>query len=166
MAIQPTRRSMLALAAGGIAVSLAPLPAAAQLAAPTQAAPIQAAPIQAAPIQAALDRIRGTRALREGRVTLRAPNIAENGNTVPLNISVESPMTAADHVKTIYVFADKNPTPEVAVFHLTPAMGRASADTRIRLGQTQEVIAIAELNDGSLFMARAEVKVTIGGCGG
>lgn len=147
----PTRRGMLALAAGGVAISLLPRPASAQLAAPTQAA---------------IDRIRGNRTPEESRVTLRLPPIAENGNTVPLTVSVESPMTAADHVKTIYVFADKNPTPDVAIFHLTPAMGRASADTRIRLGQTQDVVAIAEMNDGKLFMTRAEVKVTIGGCGG
>lgn len=147
----PTRRGMLALAAGGVAISLLPRPASAQLAAPTQAA---------------IDRIRGNRTPEEGRVTLRLPPIAENGNTVPLTVSVESPMTAGDHVKTIYVFADKNPTPDVAIFHLTPAMGRASADTRIRLGQTQDVVAVAEMNDGKLFMTRAEVKVTIGGCGG
>ncbi len=151
MAIRATRRMTLALAAGGLALGLRPQLAAAQLAAPTQAA---------------VDRMRGTRPLQEGRVTLRAPNIAENGNTVPVNISVESPMTASDYVKAIHIFADRNPTPEVATFHLTPAMGRASADTRIRLGQTQDVIAIAEMNNGELFMARAEVKVTIGGCGG
>jgi sulfur-oxidizing protein SoxY len=134
-----------------MAITVLPLPASAQLAAPTQAA---------------IDRLRGSRTPQEGRITLRAPPIAENGNTVPLTVSVESPMTAADHVKAIYVFADKNPTPDVATFHLTPAMGRASADTRIRLGQTQDVVALAEMSDGTLFMARAEVKVTIGGCGG
>jgi sulfur-oxidizing protein SoxY len=99
-------------------------------------------------------------------MTLRLPAIAENGNAVPLNVMVESPMTTADHVRSIHVFATGNPTPEVAVFHLTPAMGRATVDTRIRLGQTQDVVAFAEMSDGSLFMARAEVKVTIGGCGG
>jgi sulfur-oxidizing protein SoxY len=117
-------------------------------------------------VQTAIDKIRAGRTAQEGRITLRLPAIAENGNTVPLSIMVESPMTAADHVKTIHVFATGNPTPEVAVFHLTPAMGRANADTRIRLGQTQDVVALAEMADGSLFMARAEVKVTIGGCGG
>jgi sulfur-oxidizing protein SoxY len=147
----PTRRGVLALAAGGMAITVLTRPASAQLAAPTQAA---------------IDRLRGSRTPQEGRITLRAPPIAENGNTVPLTVSVESPMTAADHVKAIHVFADKNPTPEVATFHLTPAMGRASADTRIRLGQTQDVVALAEMSDGTLFMARAEVKVTIGGCGG
>ncbi|MBR0682656.1 thiosulfate oxidation carrier protein SoxY [Roseomonas eburnea] len=147
----PTRRGMLALAAGGVAITLLPRPASAQLAAPTQAA---------------IDRIRGGRTPQEGRVTLRVPPIAENGNTVPLTVSVESPMTTADHVKAIHVFADRNPTPDIATFHMTPAMGRASADTRIRLGQTQDVVALAEMSDGSLFIARAEVKVTIGGCGG
>jgi sulfur-oxidizing protein SoxY len=117
-------------------------------------------------VQTAIDKIRAGRTAQEGRITLRLPAIAENGNTVPLGIMVESPMTAADHVKTIHVFATGNPTPEVAVFHLTPAMGRANADTRIRLGQTQDVVALAEMADGNLFMARAEVKVTIGGCGG
>jgi sulfur-oxidizing protein SoxY len=149
--VTPTRRGVLALAAGGMAITVLPRPASAQLAAPTQAA---------------IDRLRGSRTPQEGRITLRAPPIAENGNTVPLTVSVESPMTAADHVKAIHVFADKNPTPDVATFHLTPAMGRASADTRIRLGQTQDVVALAEMSDGTLFMARAEVKVTIGGCGG
>ncbi len=117
-------------------------------------------------VQTAIDRLRAGRTAQEGRMTLRLPAIAENGNAVPLSIMVESPMTAADHVKAIHVFATGNPTPEIAVFHLTPAMGRATVDTRIRLGQTQAVVAFAEMADGSLHMARAEVKVTIGGCGG
>jgi sulfur-oxidizing protein SoxY len=117
-------------------------------------------------VQGEINKLLAGRTAQEGRVTLRLPAIAENGNTVPLSVIVESPMTAADHVKTIHVFAASNPTPEVAVFHLTPALGRANVDTRIRLGQTQDVIALAEMSNGSLFMARAEVKVTIGGCGG
>jgi sulfur-oxidizing protein SoxY len=117
-------------------------------------------------VQTAIERLRAGRTAQEGRMTLRLPAIAENGNAVPLSVMVESPMTAADHVKAIHVFATGNPTPEIAVFHLTPAMGRATMDTRIRLGQTQDVVAFAEMSDGRLFMARAEVKVTIGGCGG
>lgn len=148
---QPTRRGIMALAAGGMALSLLPRPAFAQMSAATQAA---------------VDRVRGTRTPQEGRITLRLPPIAENGNTVPLSVSIESPMTAADHVKAVHLFADKNPTPDIATFQFTPAMGRASADTRIRLGQTQDVLALAEMSDGSLYLARAEVKVTIGGCGG
>ncbi|HYF06760.1 MAG TPA: thiosulfate oxidation carrier protein SoxY [Acetobacteraceae bacterium] len=154
MPTQPTmmrRRGVLALAAGGVTATLLPVPAAAQL---------------APAVQAALDRVRGNRTPQEGRVALRLPPIAENGNTVPLTVAVESPMTAADHVKTIHVFATRNPTPDIASFHLTPAMGRAQADTRIRLGETQEVLAVAEMSDGSLFIGRAEVRVTIGGCGG
>jgi sulfur-oxidizing protein SoxY len=145
------RRGALATAGALIGVALLPKSAAAQMEAATSAA---------------IRRAIGDRSPVEGRVTLRVPPIAENGNTVPLTVTVESPMTAADHVKTIHVFADKNPTPDVATFRMTPAMGRASADTRIRLGATQDVIAVAEMADGSVFIGRAEVKVTIGGCGG
>lgn len=147
-----TRRGILAASAAGFAVSFLPHPAGgAQL---------------SAGAQSAIDLIRKIRTIQKGRIALRAPAIAENGNAVPLTISVESPMTAADHVTRIHVFADKKPTPEVAVFHLTPANGRAQVDTRIRLGQTQEVLVFAEMSDNSIFMSRAEVKVTIGGCGG
>jgi sulfur-oxidizing protein SoxY len=83
-----------------------------------------------------------------------------------MTVIVDSPMTEADHIKAIHVFADRNPTPEVATFRLSPAMGRAQVDTRIRLGQTQDVIAIAETSGGRLLIGQAEVKVTIGGCGG
>lgn len=145
------RRGALAVAAGVIGLSLRPVPAAAE----TQ-------PATAAAIRRAI----GDRTPREGRVALRLPNIAENGNSVPLAVTVESPMTAEDHVRALHLFADKNPAPEVASFRFTPAMGRAAADTRIRLGETQDVIALAEMSDGSVFIARAEVKVTIGGCGG
>jgi sulfur-oxidizing protein SoxY len=146
---QSSRRAVLALAIAGTALL-----------------PRRGLAIMPQNVQAAIEKLRGGRTVQEGRITLRLPTIAENGNTVPLSISVESPMTAADHVKAIHIFATSNPTPEVAVFHLTPAMGRAAADTRIRLGQTQDVVAFAEMADGNLFMARAEVKVTIGGCGG
>lgn len=146
-----TRRGILALSTAGFVVSFLPRPAEAQL---------------SAGAQSAIDLMRKNRTIQEGRIALRAPAIAENGNAVPLTIAVESPMTAADHVTRIHVFADKNPTPEVAVFHLTRASGRAQVDTRIRLGQTQEVLVLAEMSDNSLFMSRAEVKVTIGGCGG
>ncbi|MFM7610730.1 MAG: thiosulfate oxidation carrier protein SoxY [Alphaproteobacteria bacterium] len=146
---QASRRAVLALALVGVA--LVPRPGLANL--PDK-------------VQAAIDKLRAGRATQQGRMTLRLPAIAENGNTVPMSVMVESPMTSADHVKAIHVFATGNPTPEIAVFHLTPAMGRATVDTRIRLGQTQDVVAFAEMADGSLHMARAEVKVTIGGCGG
>lgn len=103
---------------------------------------------------------------REGRVTLSVPEIAENGNTVPLEISVESPMTSDDYVEAVLVLATGNPNAGVATFHFTPLSGRAGASTRIRLSQTQDVIAVAKMSDGSYHMDRKEVRVTIGGCGG
>jgi sulfur-oxidizing protein SoxY len=102
----------------------------------------------------------------EGRIELVLPQIAENGNTVPIEIRVDSPMSEADYVKSIHVFADGNPNPNVATYHFTPANGEARFAARIRLAKTQNVIAIAEMSSGELYMAKSEVKVTIGGCGG
>ena len=103
---------------------------------------------------------------REGRITIKAPEIAENGNSVPVSVSVESPMTEGDYVKAIHVVADGNPNPGVVSMAFTPASGRAQADFRVRMAQTQKLIAVAEMSDGSLYTAAREVKVTIGGCGG
>jgi sulfur-oxidizing protein SoxY len=88
----------------------------------------------------------------------------ENGNAVPLSVTIDSPMTAADHVKAIHVFTEKNPQPNVASFHLGPRSGRAHVSTRIRLADTQEVLAIAELSDGSFWSARAHVVITLAAC--
>lgn len=101
-----------------------------------------------------------------GRIKLDVPQIAENGLVVPINIDVESPMTADDFVKAVHVFADGNPLPRVVTYRFAPECGKASASTRMRLAQTQNVICIAEMSNGALFAARTEVKVTIGGCGG
>lgn len=101
-----------------------------------------------------------------GNVTVDGPEIAENGNTVPITISVDSPMTADNYVKTVMVLADGNPAPNVATFHFTPHAGKAYAKFRIRLAQTQKVRAIALMSDGSTFSGEKEIKVTIGGCGG
>lgn len=101
-----------------------------------------------------------------GKVRIDAPEIAENGNTVPMTISVESPMTPASYVTDVLVVADENPRAGVVTFHFTPESGVAEANTRIRLASTQHLHAIARMNDGSFFMAKKEVKVTIGGCGG
>lgn len=103
---------------------------------------------------------------RDGRVTLTVPQIAENGATVPLSISVDSPMTAADHVKSIHLFAAGNPNPDVASFFFSPKNGVAKVSTRMRLAKTQKVVAVAEMSDGSVWRAIEEIKVTIGGCGG
>lgn len=102
----------------------------------------------------------------DGTVKLTAPEIAENGNTVPVSVSVDSPMTAENHVTEVLVLASGNPLPGVARFRFSPSSGQASASTRIRLAKTQDLIAIARMNDGSLYMDRTNVKVTIGGCGG
>jgi len=100
----------------------------------------------------------------EGGITLRAPATAENGGQVPLTILVESPQTAAEHVTAIHVFATRNPTPGVASFRLTPALARAEVQTRIRLAESQIVVVLAQLSDGSLRRANAEIRVTTGGC--
>jgi sulfur-oxidizing protein SoxY len=99
-------------------------------------------------------------------VKLDLPEIAENGNTVPMTVTVESPMSEQSHVTEVLVLADGNPNAGVATFHFSPASGVAEANTRIRLAATQNIIAIARMNDGSFAMATKQVKVTIGGCGG
>ncbi len=103
---------------------------------------------------------------QQGKVTVSAPPIAENGNTVPIGISVDSPMTEQSYVKTIALAADGNPLPGVAVIHLSPANGQANVNFRIRLAKTQTLTAVALMSDGSLYSTTQLVKVTIGGCGG
>lgn len=100
----------------------------------------------------------------EGGITLRTPATAENGGQVPITILVDAPQTAARHVTAIHVFATRNPTPGVASFRLTPAMARAEVQTRIRLAENQAVVVLAQLNDGSLRRASAEIRVATGGC--
>ncbi len=118
-----------------------------------------------AEVQAIIDQM-AEAAPAEGGVDLDLPEIAENGNTVPVTFTVDAPMTADSYVKTVMVMADGNPQPEVARFHFTPESGTASASTRMRLAGTQGIIAVAQMNDGSTMMGRKLVKVTIGGCGG
>lgn len=106
----------------------------------------------------------GTAQINQGRVKLGLPPLVENGHLVPLTVSVASPMTAAAHVKAIHVFAEKNPLPEVVSFHLGPRAGRTHVATRIRLADTQTVVAIAELNDGSFWSDSTHVIVTLAAC--
>ncbi len=106
----------------------------------------------------------GASPINKGKVKLGLPPLVENGNLVPLTVSVESPMTEAAHVKTIYVFTERNPQPEVISFHLGPRAGRANVATRARLADTQTVVAIAELSDGSFWSASAHVIVTLAAC--
>ena len=108
----------------------------------------------------------GGKTAAEGRVRLDLPEIAENGNAVPMTVSVESPMTEQSYVSDVLVVAEGNPRGGVATFHFSPASGVAEVNTRIRLAETENVIAIAKMNDGSVFKTSKQVKVTIGGCGG
>ena len=123
-------------------------------------------PVDATPaaMQEAIRKVVGSARVNAGRVKLDLPPLSENGNTVPLTVSVESAMSQADHVKAIHVFNEKNPQPDVASFHLGPRAGRATVSTRIRLADTQTVVAIAELSDGSFWSARASVVVTLAAC--
>ena len=117
-----------------------------------------------AAMQEAIRKVVGSARVNAGRVKLDLPPLSENGNTVPLTVSVESAMSQADHVKAIHVFNEKNPQPDVVSFHLGPRAGRATVSTRIRLADTQTVVAIAELSDGSFWSARASVVVTLAAC--
>jgi sulfur-oxidizing protein SoxY len=113
-----------------------------------------------------INKFTGGKAATEGKVKLDLPEIAENGNTVPITVSVDSPMTEQSFVKRVLVVADGNPRAGVATFHFSPASGVAEANTRIRLAATQNITAVAEMSDGSFQTASKQVKVTIGGCGG
>lgn len=99
-----------------------------------------------------------------GKVKLELPSIVENGNAVPLTVSVESPMTEEDHPDSIHIFNQKNPQPYVAAFHIGPRAGNARVSTRIRLADSQRVVAIARLNDGSVWIDSADVIVTLAAC--
>ena len=103
---------------------------------------------------------------KDGKVAVKAPEIAENGNAVPLTVTVDSEMTEKSYVKAIYIAADGNPNPGVAVYEFTPISGKAEVSLRVRLQQTQKLVAVAEMNDGTLYSGSREIKVTIGGCGG
>lgn len=124
-----------------------------------------ATPAQPA-FEQALDAILGDAKPLQGKIALEIPEIAENGNTVPYAITIDSPMTTTDHIKAIHVLASANPLPNVASFGLTPLAGRAYVSSRMRLAKTQDVVILAELNTGKFIVSKRAVKVTIGGCGG
>jgi sulfur-oxidizing protein SoxY len=115
-------------------------------------------------VDASIAALFGGREIREGRVTVELPPISENGYSVPLSVAVESPMTAADHVVRIAVFAEKNPLPDVARFELGANAGVAHVRTRIRLADSQRIRAIAEMSDGSLWTGYAFTIVTLAAC--
>ena len=108
----------------------------------------------------------GDRTPIEGRVTIDGPEIAENGNTVPIGFEVESKMSGADQVRAVHIFAEGNPRPEVANFWFSEQSGAARGAFRMRMAKTQNIIALAEMADGKVYMGKRLVKVTIGGCGG
>jgi len=114
----------------------------------------------------AIGELIGAKTPKEGRVKLILTEIAENGGTVPLKVSVDSPMSEEDHVQAIHVFADGNPFPEVASYFMGPHNGKAYLSIRLRLLKTQNVIAVAEMSNGEVYLGRKNIKVTIGGCGG
>jgi len=147
MTHDPSRRDFLR-AAAGLTVVLAVRPA-------------EATP---ATMQDAIRAVVGAAPVTKGRVKLELPPLSENGNAVPLTVSLESAMTAAEHVRAIHVFTEKNPQPEVVSFRLGPRAGRARVSTRIRLADTQTVIAIGELSDGSFWSAETAVVVTLAAC--
>lgn len=108
----------------------------------------------------------GGAAPKEGKIQLKLKDVAESGAAEPIAVMVDSPMTAADHVKAIHVVAEGNPLPGVSSWFLTPRMGKAEIAFRMRLAKTQVVRAYAVMSDGSVWTTRQEIKVTIGGCGG
>jgi sulfur-oxidizing protein SoxY len=123
-------------------------------------------PLAAAPddLQAAVSAFAGGAPVRSGRVKLDIAPLVENGNTVPVAVGVDSPMSASDHVTAIALFNERNPQRDVVVFRLTPRAGRAQVSTRIRLATTQQLVAVARMSDGSFWSAGAEVVVTLAGC--
>jgi sulfur-oxidizing protein SoxY len=147
------RREFLS-AIGGAAVGMG-------LASAIAVSPARATP---AAMEEAIRKVTGSARVTPGRVKLELPPLSENGNAVPLTVSVESPMTDADHVRAMHVFTEKNPQPDVMTVRLGPRAGRARVSTRIRLADTQTVVAICELSDGSFWSARADVVVTLAAC--
>ena len=117
-------------------------------------------------VAAAMDVIAGDTEIVIGGITLKLPEIAENGNIVPVSVSVESPMTPDSHVETVTIFAEENPHATIVTFNFTPSNGEAFVSTRMRLATTQNVISVARMSDGSVISDTKHVKVTIGGCGG
>jgi sulfur-oxidizing protein SoxY len=102
--------------------------------------------------------------VRKGRVTLEMPQLADNGNSVAMRVSVDSPMSATDHVKGIHLFSERNPQRNMASFYLGPHAGRAEVVSRVRLAGTQRVVALAEMSDGTFWSASASVVVTLSAC--
>jgi sulfur-oxidizing protein SoxY len=147
--MRPTRREFLI---GSVGVGL------------VSAVPMGSASATPAMLEEAIRNVLGESNLQKGKITLEVPPLVENGNAVPLTIIVDSPMTEADHVKAIHVFNEKNPQPHVISVALGPRAGKASVATRIKLADTQRIVGIAEMSDGSFWTDEANVIVTIAAC--
>jgi sulfur-oxidizing protein SoxY len=153
------RRQVLA-AAGTIAGGLS-LPAFPAATARAQIAPIQANP---AALALAIQKVTRGAEIKQGKVKLEVPPLSENGNSVTMSVTVDSAMTPDDYVKAIHVFAEKNPQPNVISAQLGPRAGRPAIQTRIRLADSQDIVAIAELSDGTFWQATGNVIITLGAC--
>ncbi len=149
---QASRRDALVLSAGGVALALTGWPSGAFADAKEAAEEIA--------------KFTGGKTAEKGRIVIELPEIAENGNTVPLMVTVNSPMESGNYVSDILIVAEANPRPGVAHFLLTPLAGRAVASTRIRLAATQNIVVVAKTSTGQFFTDQKLVKVTVGGCGG
>lgn len=147
-----TRRQFLSLAGGATVAGTIPI---------VTVRPIEATP---AMLNTAIRNVVGEAQIHSRRVKLDIPPLVENGNTVPMTVSVASPMTADDHVKSIHVFNEKNPQPNIGNFYLSPSSGRAQVSTRIRLADTQKIVAIAHLSDDTFWQVAADVVVTLAAC--
>ena len=151
--LQATRRRFL--------IDTAALAGAAGMWLPLATGPASATP---ASMRAAIRKVVGEAPVTKGRLKIDLPPLIENGNAVSLTVAVESPMTVEDHVKAIHVFTEKNPQPNVISVQLGPRAGRATFSSRIRLADSQKVIAIAQMSDGSFWSDEIEVIVTLAAC--
>ena len=127
---------------------------------------ISVRPVEATPemMATAIRTVTGGAPVQTGKVKLDIPPLVENGNTVPMTVSVTSPMTPSDYVKSIHVFNEKNPQPNLGNFYLRPSADRAQVSTRVRLADSQKIVAIAKLSDGSFWSVAADVVVTLAAC--
>ena len=147
-----TRRSFILLTG-----ALAAVPAAAQL-------PPNITQMRQAALRDAMRKVTGGAPVRAGKVKLSIPPLIDNGNTVPISVTVDSPMTEKEHVKAVHIFTEKNPQPYVLTAHLGPRAGRAVVSTRGRIADTGQVIAIAQMSDGSYWSDTVSVVVTLSAC--
>jgi sulfur-oxidizing protein SoxY len=148
----PTRRRFLGVAGSAAVIGAVPI------------VTMRRAEATPAMLAIAIRNVVGEAEVRTGKVKLDVPPLVENGNTVPMTVSVSSPMTSDDYVRSIHVFNEKNPQPNIGNFYLGPRAGRAQVSTRIRLADSQKIVAIARLSDGSFWSVSVDVVVTLAAC--